>query len=1817
PVYFGSEGDTELISDEELRILDDSSDDSDRDGDVSRQSPTSSEDVATGKDGSIVRKSPEPRIVSFDEIASATTQLPEGQESMGDALTIKIAEVLARASEEEMCEGDIIHAQEIMAESDTIFFAVIGGEIVGFVSLKRDETNSLCIMGDLNVDAACQGQGIGSALFDQALRYAHENGLGELAFSLETDVVPFYKRNISRYRKHLRKTGRIGMFEPICRVLEFKESYDVDFTYFVKVPQGGRLPVAAARNGPAENVAYDLRAGLSRPSNSGCVVIDQGSHTKLHMNGLSKNTGTVAEQFEDILRYTQGMLAHHDAGMSNVVLGNIYLASMADRAECEAILRRHCGDASPPPVNFLEQPPMEPGHVVSFEAWAVIPHSDDVMIHRITDNTTVVEENGVYTVHIGGIVADKDFQDKFHEQMFDHEVTVVHEGGEFTTSIPQKEDPNAYYDESYVALLNLQFELDKVNKALKTNFSYEDLVRAWFYNPGFLSPDSHPSGQRYKTFCAARTDFYEPVVGKAYSGIDIRRPIKFLRRILDKNFLRKNPDFGNDGTSAGKRYPASTGIGVPMSRPLTLGAIAVSTVRGREGRVSAAPIKNAGQINPADYADEYGKKSPKFSRATFFRIAENLASLFVSGTASIIGEESVYIGDIEKQTEQTLDNIKNLISERNMRFLGLAGWGAKPRDVAFLTVYIKKPHAAHEEEARRILRENYETARRVCEREFPGIPITYVEADVCRDDLLVEIEGVAYVRYSPSLLDRVIGFLRDLAERLVKWLTGAKGRLSPEEAEDRAVSFYRAVDRLTKEILTRDSDSAVLDPIDVEREERGTFIFRDWFADVIGYVYSIGMSSGYWTVEDARNELTTVNMILDDILDRPDNRYTEPSPAVVEAAGQTFRCELLIEGAVESSRRDRRQFLPEHRVQIAEIRNRIDEILDLLDGIDGDKTLNDLIKDRIETSTNRPPVNELYPTQQRVEEAERRSRMVREIRAQFGEGANGTLGEDGSHPRQSPSSSDDADARAGKDAPAEGPHAGRGAFSGMTSDDYIKLDKAIRVIKEISTEHDQAYSRWKDNWQNEPEPELSDEEIQLLRGHVRIVESYIRDADHQKSDAAIRMIRDLLRAVALYPEYDRQMLGDTMRRVVRRQARRGEYVLDIGSGGGYQTFNALEAGAQFAVCVDIKAEALLATLARAAEIGVLDKIAVDLVDARRMSEWTPPHTFDRIISMNPVSILLDHDDPIGNWGLFDNNYFDIDGRMQDGILDAVGSLLKKDGVVNYLATFGALYGIRRRGYEIFDEEPDDRGKMISVITFRRKKDDQGRTAPRQSPTGGKDHRKRLKKKGYHRAERRYRNKKERHHKESKEYGEAVRLRKRDGTADHRRAIKILSKKVNSYGPEQKIRAINMIGDSMQRIGDYEGVIRLLEPVIAGERERAEPNDFMFTTLAKAYVASGRAPEAIVLLRPIVDGRTPIVATGYLFSTLGRAYLHLPDPDPDAAIALLRPLAERRSVIKPVRNVYHQLSEAYLLKGDRRMAAAVLESVIEGRRSDPPNDRTYGLLANVYTESGRALDAVVLLEQVMAHKTKVEPSTFIVNMLGNAYIHSGRPVDAIRLLGPVTEGKDRNIEPNVHTYNNLAKAHIANGQYWKVIAVLQTLILEEGDVLPNTLSYKFLGKAYLKMRRPNDTIRLLEPVVQLETVRGENVRPDAAMCDIIATAYLRKGWLDDAEQACLIGADLRPADIMIRYLLKKIYRVKGDKGKAGEVEREIEALEAQEVERGGSADADAIDLRGSGTDQGPDDGHFRESPSSGEALEPEEKPEQVIEQDANDPEAVKK
>ena len=107
------------------------------------------------------------------------------------------------------------------------------------------------------------------------------------------------------------------------------------------------------------------------------------------------------------------------------------------------------------------------------------------------------------------------------------------------------------------------------------------------------------------------------------------------------------------------------------------------------------------------------------------------ATIFISGTASITGSETRHVGNAGLQTDETLNNIAALISEENLGRHGLPGLGTSLDSLGLVRVYIKR-------------QEDYTQVRAVCEKRLGELPTIYAMADVCRPELLVEIEGIAF-----------------------------------------------------------------------------------------------------------------------------------------------------------------------------------------------------------------------------------------------------------------------------------------------------------------------------------------------------------------------------------------------------------------------------------------------------------------------------------------------------------------------------------------------------------------------------------------------------------------------------------------------------------------------------------------------------------------------------------------------------------------------------------------------------------------------------------------------------------------------------------------------------------------------------------------------------------------------------------------------------------------------------------------------------------------------------------------------------------------
>jgi enamine deaminase RidA (YjgF/YER057c/UK114 family) len=188
-----------------------------------------------------------------------------------------------------------------------------------------------------------------------------------------------------------------------------------------------------------------------------------------------------------------------------------------------------------------------------------------------------------------------------------------------------------------------------------------------------------------------------------------------LERYRQFNSARRNAlvAFGRDLTG---NVPAACALGSVTGSPLVIYFLA--------SRDAPTAIENPRQVSAYEYPAQYGPK-PAFSRASVLHEASG-AILFISGTASIVGHRTVHAGDVAAQTRETLVNIEALLSEAN-RVSGAPRFGMEAlaykvyvRHSADLPLIQFQLHAALGSRAQ----------------------VVYLQADICRQDLLVEIEAI-------------------------------------------------------------------------------------------------------------------------------------------------------------------------------------------------------------------------------------------------------------------------------------------------------------------------------------------------------------------------------------------------------------------------------------------------------------------------------------------------------------------------------------------------------------------------------------------------------------------------------------------------------------------------------------------------------------------------------------------------------------------------------------------------------------------------------------------------------------------------------------------------------------------------------------------------------------------------------------------------------------------------------------------------------------------------------------------------------------------
>lgn len=162
--------------------------------------------------------------------------------------------------------------------------------------------------------------------------------------------------------------------------------------------------------------------------------------------------------------------------------------------------------------------------------------------------------------------------------------------------------------------------------------------------------------------------------------------------------------------------PAASALGSPAGSPISIYFLAT--------RKPPRMIENPRQTSAYHYPPKFGNHSPSFSRACVLSESGG-TNLFVSGTASIVGYETIHHGDVVAQTRETLANIDALLEEAN-RVVGASRYSL---DGLKLKIYVRRPQDLD------IIK------RALATRLPPSTPMVFLQADVCREDLLVEIEA--------------------------------------------------------------------------------------------------------------------------------------------------------------------------------------------------------------------------------------------------------------------------------------------------------------------------------------------------------------------------------------------------------------------------------------------------------------------------------------------------------------------------------------------------------------------------------------------------------------------------------------------------------------------------------------------------------------------------------------------------------------------------------------------------------------------------------------------------------------------------------------------------------------------------------------------------------------------------------------------------------------------------------------------------------------------------------------------------------------------
>ena len=247
------------------------------------------------------------------------------------------------------------------------------------------------------------------------------------------------------------------------------------------------------------------------------------------------------------------------------------------------------------------------------------------------------------------------------------------------------------------------YSFEEMLKLLKhEGYTLNQIIRQWNYIPQILNSwkEKDELFQQYQVFNEVR-----------------------------EHYFKKN-NLDND-------FPAATGIGINHGN-VTIDFLAARPVND----INIQSIQNPKQINAHQYGQQVlvgssimfsqAKKPPLFERAKLIGNKES-GLILISGTASITGQNTIGVNNIKQQLQTTFNNISELINYARREYPE----NKYDLKYTYLRVYVKRNVP-------------FDKVIEICRNQYPGIIMQFVQADVCRDDLLVEIEGEAEFRIRNS-----------------------------------------------------------------------------------------------------------------------------------------------------------------------------------------------------------------------------------------------------------------------------------------------------------------------------------------------------------------------------------------------------------------------------------------------------------------------------------------------------------------------------------------------------------------------------------------------------------------------------------------------------------------------------------------------------------------------------------------------------------------------------------------------------------------------------------------------------------------------------------------------------------------------------------------------------------------------------------------------------------------------------------------------------------------------------------------------------------